>query len=145
MTVASLINQQTGSWDFDALMNLFGFQEALHISLSVEFKPGPVTMPDTLIFTYAKNGRFSVRKAYLLLKGIQEDGTDKSLWNWLWHNNHLSPKLKLFVWRCLHDALPVKAALSSRIQSINPLCQICNIEHETIAHTLFHCDRARAS
>lgn len=62
-TVPVLIDQPTRSWNFETLLCHFGFQTALSIAMSEDLRLGPINMPDTLIFTYAKNGKFTVGKA----------------------------------------------------------------------------------
>lgn len=65
--VAVLIDPKTGNWDFEALVTRFGVQDALHIATSEVTKPGPTGAPNTLLFTKAKNGQFSVANAYQLI------------------------------------------------------------------------------
>lgn len=95
--VSDLIQQETRTWDFEALQALFGFQEALNISLSEEIKLGAEEAPDTLIYTFAKTGKFTVSKAYQMLRGDTGNATDKAFWTWVWKNGGLIPKLKLFI------------------------------------------------
>lgn len=76
--------------------------------------------------------------------GLQEDNTDSKFWAWLWKDTQIIPKLKVFVWRAIHGALPVKEVLAVRIHHIDPTCQICGRGPETIMHALFKCDFARA-
>ena len=55
----------------------------------------------------------------------------------------ISPKVKLFLWRILSAALPVADQILRRGMSINPRCQICGEEGESINHVLFNCSVAR--
>jgi ribonuclease HI len=54
------------------------------------------------------------------------------------------PRVKTFLWRVLHEALPLAQVLNSRIGSLNAACTICGAHNETVHHTLFSCDFARA-
>lgn len=67
--VSSLLDPSTRTWNFDALQALLGFSSALQIATLDSIRPIPQPANDTLIFTFSKNGVFSVRKAYQLLKG----------------------------------------------------------------------------
>lgn len=141
--LSEMIDAETGGWDFEKLESLFGFQQALIISLSPGSTPALSNRPDVLLFTYAKNGSFSVSKAYQLVRGEMGNPSDKDFWMGIWNLKGLLPKLRLFLWRCACNALPVKSILNARIQSIQPLCQLCNCHDETIRHALFDCNFAR--
>lgn len=142
-TVASLLNPGMRSWNFAALQEVFGYNGALLIATMETIRPSPNPTPDTLIFRYAKNGRFSVKKAYQLLRGLSGQISNKTFWDWLWKKSQLTQKLKLFIWRAVHGALPVRAVLAYRIRHLSPTCQLCNREPETVMHALFHCDFAK--
>lgn len=142
-TVASLLNPGTRNWNIAALQEVFGYNGALLIATMETIRPSPNPAPDTLIFTYAKNGRFSLKKGYQLLRGLSGQISDKTFWDWLWKKSQLTPKLKLFIWRAVHGALPVRAVLAYRICHLSPTCQLCNREPETVMNALFHCDFAK--
>lgn len=61
----------------------------------------------------------------------------------IWTGRRLLPKLKLFLWRCAHNALPVKEVLSIRIQTVSSECQLCKAHPETVRHALFDCTFVR--
>lgn len=145
MRVSALMDPDSRNWDFQALQELLGFSQALAVATLESVRPAPSPAPDTLIFAYAKNGCFSVSKAYHLVKGPMQTMLDKAFWDWLWGRAPLLPKLKIFLWRGVHGALPVKAVLAARIATIDPLCTICKREPETMMHCLFHCDFARGA
>lgn len=113
------------------------------IATNDAIKPSPNPAPDTLLFTYAKDGKFSVKKTYQLLKGEPSQHSDRSFWDRLWKDTGLTPKLKIFVSRCIKGALLVRAILSYRIRTLSPLCPLCQLVPETIMHTLFHCEFAK--
>lgn len=141
--LSSLIDSTSREWDFDSLQQLFGYSQALAIATMDTITPSPPPAPDTLLFTYSMDGKFSVKKAYQMLKGEQSEVHDKQFWNWLWSTTKLTPKLKVFIWRCIKGALPVMAVLSYRIRHISPICPICQTEPESIMHALFHCEFAK--
>lgn len=145
LTVSSLILQHHSSWDFDKLRRVFGFEIALIISMNEAIRPAPAMAQDMLLFTYAKDGRFTVKKAYQLLKGDSGNVRDKKFWSAVWGAQELAPKLKLFIWRCVSNALPVRGIIGARIQTISTVCQRCGLVPETIEHMLFTCDFSRAA
>lgn len=144
ITVSSLICQESGTWDFQKLEQFFGFTQALNIATSIPKCCPSSEVPDTLFFTFAKTGKFSIKKAYQLLKGDVGLETDKRFWEGIWKNNGILPKLKLFLWRCVHRALPVRGVIGARIQTVPVTCQLCNCEAETVEHAIFRCGFAKS-
>lgn len=64
--------------------------------------------------------------------------------DWLanvWHIK-TSKKIKVFIWRSLHDAIPVGEQFSVRNIHVSTRCVRCN-EEEYITHMLFHCPYAK--
>ncbi|XP_078157456.1 uncharacterized protein LOC144553231 [Carex rostrata] len=143
-TVSSLICQESGTWDFQKLEQLFGFTQALNIATSIPECCPSSEVPDTLFFIFAKNGKFLVKKAYQLIKGDVGVEADKWFWEEIWKNNDIIPKLKLFLWRCVHRALPVRGVIGVRIQDVPVTCQLCNCEAETVEHAIFRCGFAKS-
>lgn len=54
------------------------------------------------------------------------------------------PKIQHFLWKVLSGALPTYVQLCSRGVNIDPICQRCCLEEETINHVLFLCPHAFA-
>ncbi|KAM6597215.1 hypothetical protein CsatA_007739 [Cannabis sativa] len=52
-------------------------------------------------------------------------------------------KLRIFVWKVFHNALPVTAELNRKHISDTPFCPLCKAHRETINHALFFCTRAK--
>lgn len=117
---------------------------ALTIATNEVIRPHQAPTQDCLIFTFVKDGKFSIKKAYQLLKGPQTQAGDKQFWNWMWGHKGLLPKFKLFIWRCFFNAVPVQTEIAKRIPSVSPLCKACGVEDESVTHVLFHCSFARS-
>ncbi|KAK9988712.1 hypothetical protein SO802_028951 [Lithocarpus litseifolius] len=49
-----------------------------------------------------------------------------------------------FVWKLLHDCLPVKLMLANRGIPVVDVCPMCNSESESPSHLFLYCDLARA-
>ncbi|KAG2263501.1 hypothetical protein Bca52824_070580 [Brassica carinata] len=61
----------------------------------------------------------------------------------IWSLNIL-PKIKQFLWRVVSGALPTYTKLCTRGINIDPTCQRCCQDEETINHVLFTCPHATA-
>lgn len=129
LKVASLICQQSLTWDFQQLQLHFGLSEALTISISDTVNQPSRSVPDTLIFTFARNGVFSIKKAYQLISGDRGSPTDKAFWDTIWRNSAITPKLK--------------RNPGSQNQSVPQTCPLCNGASETVEHALFWCEFAK--
>ncbi|KAJ4812089.1 Ribonuclease H-like superfamily protein [Rhynchospora pubera] len=102
--------------------------------------------PDRLVFTAAKNGQFSIKAAYLLLlrkSNPSQNTLPKEICNMIWHTRGILPRTRVFLWRATHEALPVDALFSTRLEKQKSGCNLCNVDSETVAHVLFKCPRAQ--
>lgn len=52
-------------------------------------------------------------------------------------------KIRHFTWRSCRELLPTKANLKQRKVLQDPICDICKLEEETMAHVLWNCEIAR--
>ncbi|KAJ4796754.1 RNA-directed DNA polymerase (reverse transcriptase)-related family protein [Rhynchospora pubera] len=66
LSVSHFLNP-SGQWDCGKLIEEFGFAIALFISMSITPPLLGQTRADRLIFTYARNGQFTLKKAYHLV------------------------------------------------------------------------------
>ncbi|KAJ4750577.1 Ribonuclease H-like superfamily protein [Rhynchospora pubera] len=62
----------------------------------------------------------------------------------IWHCPGLLPKVRLFLWKMVNDALPVKGTCALRMGLHAPSCQICSQEPDLPLHALFHCPFAES-
>ena len=60
------------------------------------------------------------------------------MWNTLWQLN-IKHKIKLFIWKCIQGALPVREAVSRRTRIGDPICRTCGEAQETSEHLLLTC------
>ncbi|KAL0455808.1 UNVERIFIED_CONTAM: hypothetical protein Slati_0920000 [Sesamum latifolium] len=87
---------------------------------------------DTLIWHFSKKGRFSVGSAYYVatkLKGQAGCSASECSWGFLWKSK-APPKVVLFAWRCIHEALPTLEQLRRRGVRVTDGCGSCNSEKE---------------
>lgn len=54
-------------------------------------------------------------------------------------------RIRLFLWKFVHRALPVSQILHHQLQVVKPICALCGDAAETVTHALFHCPQARAT
>ena len=87
------------------------------------------------------NGEFDSRNVYLL--AIDENLEASNFrGKWIWKLQTL-PKIKMFLWKCLHMSLPMKAILTHRgIGSLGD-CDSCTELEESINHVLRDCLTAK--
>lgn len=106
-------------------------------------------MEDKLIWALTEGDKFMVKSAYYLalnrkleLKGNGSNSEQvNSKWKILWQLT-VPPKVKIFLWRLIHNSLPTKENLFHRRVVDNPLCLLCNQEPESMVHTVWNCSTA---
>lgn len=65
-------------------------------------------------------GLFDIKSAYNL--AFEDDiGDNPFEGKWIWKFNCF-PKVQIFLWKCIHNSLPVKAILNHRGIAESPLC-----------------------
>lgn len=108
---------------------------------------------DRLVWHYTTHGQYTVDSGYQLATRIQTErnraaGTSEPScaetrkWNILWQLR-IKAKIKMFLWKCNHGALSVKAELKRRKMPVDPICLFCGEQDETLEHLFFHCSRAQ--
>jgi hypothetical protein len=101
---------------------------------------------DQLMWPHTKDGNYSVKSGYNLLKHWL-DSTNPSSANTVRQSNHWKklwsldtiPRHKAFIWRVIQNSIPVKTALAKRNIPCNTLCPRCLQKEETLDHAFMHC------
>nr|KYP57260.1 Transposon TX1 uncharacterized [Cajanus cajan] len=86
---------------------------------------------------------FSVKSAYKLLTSQRTTNERQKLFVCMW-KLHVPPKVSLFVWRLLINALPTKENLLRRNIQVEPqhrLCVFCRASLETAPHLFCTCSK----
>lgn len=94
------------------------------------------------------SGEYSSKSGYLALH-LEATSISRTLnipydFNWfksVW-NTHLLPKIQLFLWKVLQNAIPTGDDLQRREVLSNTICVRCGSQ-ETTLHLFFHCDFAK--
>jgi len=96
---------------------------------------------DSFCWGFTGSGEFFTKSA--TWKAHDIIGRDQSTWKFKWIRKlDVMPKIRIFIWKLCHNALPVKGTLFRRGLQIDPLCEACLAEIEDIDHTFIHCSMA---
>ena len=52
-------------------------------------------------------------------------------------------KIKVFIWKCLNNAFPVKELIHRRTRNGDPICKGCEKDVETVEHVMMECNRVK--
>ena len=139
----SLIDPVTRSWNEELVDGLFGVEDAemikrIPLSRSVA--------EDTLYWPYSASGHYTCRSGYRFLKDESEllaypqapQICDKKVWKAIW-KLQVPPKIRNFIWRACHNALPTKQALMRLKIVADPICERCKLDVEDAEHALWSC------
>ncbi|XP_048615609.1 uncharacterized protein LOC125588345 [Brassica napus] len=142
LTVADLLTTEL-QWNTKRIKEVLPELEAQIKGLH----PSELGAEDKIIWQPLPSGVYSTKSGYYAatLKRLQPT-TNPSVpeVNWIkdvWMGS-ISPKLKLFMWTILHNALPLGENLKRRGLLVNTKCPRCD-EEETTMHIFFECDFAK--
>jgi hypothetical protein len=105
---------------------------------------------DQLMWTYTKEGAYSVKSGYNIIKAWQDTANPAptstnnhhtKMWKTLW-SLHTIPRHKVLLWRIIQQVIPIKQALSRRGFQGQTLCPRCLRREETIEHVFKECQHA---
>ena len=123
-------------WDWSSL--------SFHIPNQVllEINSIPITVranqgEDRLIWAGANQGDFDLKYAYALAMGNEAKDEDFN-GSWVWKLDTI-PRVKTFIWQCLHNSIGVGECLVKRCISESNICPLCQKEPESILHRLRDC------
>lgn len=147
LTVSDCMDSHSGGWDESKLINRFGEDIARRVILTIQGPVNDPTLSDKLMYTAATNGVFTLKRAYLTMLDSSKGGIScppemKEKWKLIWGLNEIPPKVRVFLWKALKDALPTMAKLHPRIPDIQPVCRVCKLADEITTHPLMLCSTA---
>lgn len=126
------------SWNKELINHLFVPSEAEAImSMPISL----LNRQDQLIWNHTPNGTFSVSSAYRWLskqkrqvrpepEGCNNKVLENSMLKGLWKLK-VKGKIKLFLWRALHQLLPTNSQLVQKRLNVDAICKTCREEIET--------------
>ena len=84
----------------------------------------------------------SLLTQYLLTEGLNLLNLEATLGHWVWKSS-TTPRIKFFLWLCVHCSIPTCEVLGSRGINLNITCELCGLASKSILHTLRDCEKAR--
>ncbi|KAJ4802650.1 RNA-directed DNA polymerase (reverse transcriptase)-related family protein [Rhynchospora pubera] len=143
-SISDFVHQQTVQWNIDKLVQTLGFHAALYIACVHRQPPLKPNSQDRLIFKPTTDGNFSFKGACKLLQASVAQATvTAGTWEKVWQCNGTLPRTQMFIWKLLHDAIPVKASIAKRMRAQPPPCEVCGLEVDDAMHALFLCAKPR--
>ncbi|XP_026445571.1 uncharacterized protein LOC113346221 [Papaver somniferum] len=67
-------------------------------------------------------------------------GEDLFPWKKFWAVKNIAPKIKMFIWRALHNGLGVLQRIGKFVEGVDTVCRTCNTHEESTDHLLIHCN-----
>lgn len=105
---------------------------------------------DFLVWLHSKSGLLTSKSAYIAIHSQENAASTSSseeniqTFAKLWKVKRFSPRVIVFMWRCLSEAIPTNVRRSRHISSIDYSCPICHEDRETTEHLFLRCNMARA-
>ncbi|KAL4613797.1 hypothetical protein ACB092_07G006600 [Castanea dentata] len=103
-----------------------GYSFSFPDRLISEIKAAPISFyarnVDRITWSSSPSGNFELIKAYKL-ESLEEEGHYTSCFDgdWIWKASTI-PKIKCFVWQCLHKSIPVNTILAARGMEVSLVC-----------------------
>ncbi|KAL0011218.1 hypothetical protein SO802_006326 [Lithocarpus litseifolius] len=131
---------QHNSW------NLGNISFSFPYSLRQRIKATPIPMAsasvDHISLCSSPDREFDLKEAYNLACAVQDSHFyEPFMGNWVWKTITL-PKIKCFLWQCIHKSIPAREVLSARVLVVPISCPLCNAHIESIIHILHDCPLA---
>lgn len=144
LTVSDLFLQGSNEWDEAKIQNMLP-----HLKEKIKaIKPSLSGAPDKRVWLGTATGEYTNKSGYKVALKIRErenpivnEMQDIDWFKSVWKLN-TSPKVKLFLWKVLHNAIPVGEQLAIRNIAVDTRCKRCNTL-ESINHLFIHCPYAR--
>ncbi|XP_010419407.1 PREDICTED: uncharacterized protein LOC104705120 [Camelina sativa] len=128
------------TWDHEKVKALLPAYEKEILAL----QPSKKGARDCHLWLLTSSGIYTAKSGYLgaTQKGNDPPPIDPSPTPFDWYkeiwNIRCLPKLKFFLWKAMHDALPVGENLKIRGGNPSTSCPHC-LQEETVVHLFFHC------
>lgn len=116
---------------------LIPFELPSEIKTAIQVVPAPIFARngDKLAWKMSPKGDFNARSAYLL--ALDQQDLNSSIGPGF--GSSTLPKIQMFIWKCLHQAIGVKERLVAKGMHLDDTCLMCHSASETINHALRDC------
>lgn len=149
-TIKDLWIPNTKSWNIQLLSNLFGADNANIIG---KIPIAADNNDDTIIWKFTSSGICTSKSAYQIFcpsfyghnagpHQVLSDRT-RNIIRALWLNKEMPPRVQVFGWRLMRNAIPTGCTAAARSVHINRRCCRCGTD-ETDFHLFFSCNFVRA-
>ncbi|KAF4378674.1 hypothetical protein F8388_006125 [Cannabis sativa] len=140
LCVRDLMLEDGGRWNIPLVASWFRPSSAESI---LKFALPSSQPRDQLCWKVNHLGQFTLKSAYWALNNSRFDHEDvvcKGIWK-----KHVHERLKLFLWRFVHDVLPFGSKLASIFGSTIGRCMLCGLEEmDVVDHFVSGCDVTRS-
>ncbi|KAL4330211.1 hypothetical protein AHAS_Ahas13G0377400 [Arachis hypogaea] len=137
--VSALLNPDR-SWNKNLIESIFSVDICNKI-----FSIKPTDEEDEVNWCWTKSGIYEVGLGYKIAYGffhsptsLRSQNIHNRVWNSIWELK-LPHKIKIFLWKSLHEKLSVLQQVHSRFASTPATCPRCMLKAESISHALFQC------
>ena len=115
----------------------------LDVSIITSIQLSNRSMPDKQIWRDSSIGRFTVKSAYyhdrkVLGKKNHLLNQRKRLWRICW-TAKTTPRVKVFVWRLVHEIIPIGSILQKRGLAVDYRCTVCGQPGDYLQHIFLDC------
>lgn len=145
--VSELLDSNTKKWNVTKVKSNFTSEIADKIlGIRIFKKLNGTLKQDRLRWLLTNDGNFTIKSMYKKLKNpsLASINTDITVfWKSFWKLN-VSQRIKNFLWKCIHNALPVRKKLSEHMDDIDVKCVFCDHECESLKHLFFECSYAKS-
>ena len=147
LKVNDLIDANNNCWKVETLRELF-FEEDVDRIIKMKIVSNH---DDFWVWVHNKNGSYSVKSGYWFINRLRKSELGREaearpslndLKGAVWKIK-TAPKIKTFFWKALSNAIPVGELLVLKGVRLDPCCQACGFNDESINHILFDCSIAR--
>ena len=138
MLVSQLLCPESFTWNREKLVQLLpAYEETI-----LEIKPSQLGARDKYVWLASKNGEYSAKSGYQVANKKIRDLTllscNQQGFNWhkeIWKLNS-APKVILFLWKAMQNAIPIGENLKVRGIKTAAACPHCGLE-ESVTHLFF--------
>lgn len=144
LTILALILPNSNQWNEEVVKQTI----PQHLSDVLRIVPSKTEVDDRSCWLPRASGLYTSRSGYWKTRELKpEINITQSVKDFPWKSDiwslKTSPKIQLFLWKVIHEALPTKVNLA--IRAIPSYCKCLRYgDPETLDHILFQCVQARS-